>query len=408
MTCRRLRIAALTLAFTILALPWSRATAAPPIELGQTVPVETDLAEKDVRTAKDIWVEMIDGASVSIDTAQFYVANREGSDLEPVLAALERAAKRGVKVRVLLSALKRMLEGDPASVARLRALPGGVVETLDLTQKTGGILHAKYWIVDHREVYVGSQNLDWRALSQIHELGLHLQDERIARELEAVFEHDLALAQGKEPPKTGPPAPAAARPDVELVASPAVLNPPGTRAAIDALKELFDGAKTSIAVQVLDFDTADRYSKDKNAAPWLEIDTAIRAACARGVKVRMLLSHWNTARNAVTALQALAGTANLELRICEFPRAAEGFIPYARVAHSKYMIVDGETLWIGTSNWLKDYFTATRNVELIVRKRETAGQAAAIFERLWSSKFATPFDPGRSYPAPEKGEPRKE
>src|SRR5207249_170778 len=108
-----------------------------------------------------------------------------------------------VKVRVLLSALKRMIEGDPASVARLKALPGAVVETLDLSKTTGGILHAKYWVVDRKEVYVGSQNLDWRSLSQIHELGLRVRDERIAKELDGIFEHDLALARGKVPPGSG-------------------------------------------------------------------------------------------------------------------------------------------------------------------------------------------------------------
>jgi len=406
---------ALAAALSLAALaPRADAGEAPAIELVQTVPAETDLALKELRHAKDVWVDMIDGAKSTIDCAQFYVTNKAGSDLDKVLAALERAAKRGVKVRVMLSATpKRMLDGDPTSVARLKAMPGAILEALDLSDVTGGILHAKYWVVDAAEVYVGSQNLDWRSLSQIHELGLRIRDARIAAELGRIFERDLALAQGRKLADDAKDAPAAgsatARPEVELVASPAKLNPKGTRSALEALQELLAGARTSVDIQLLDFDTFDRYSREKNKAKWTDIEDALRATAARGVKVRMLLSHWNTERKALGALKKLAEIKGLEIRISEFPRSEkEGFIPYARVAHSKFMVVDGGALWVGTSNWLKDYFTASRNVELIVRKPEVAQQGAAVFERLWASKYASAFDPAKSYPAPEKGEPRKE
>lgn len=68
---------------------------------------------------------MIRSARQRVDLAEFYVTNgpdRASSALEPVLRALEEAGARGVKVRVLLSA--RMLDQDPPSVARLRAIPG--------------------------------------------------------------------------------------------------------------------------------------------------------------------------------------------------------------------------------------------------------------------------------------------
>lgn len=35
-----------------------------------------------------------------------------------------------------------------------------------------GVLHTKLWLIDRTHVYVGSANMDWRALSQVKELGL--------------------------------------------------------------------------------------------------------------------------------------------------------------------------------------------------------------------------------------------
>jgi hypothetical protein len=65
--------------------------------------------------------------------------------------------------------------------------------------------------------------------------------------------------------------------------------------------------------------------------------------------------------------------------------------------------VDGEVLWLGTSNWSQDYFTASRNVEIIAREKGLAAQADGIFERLWNSRFCTRLDPGKAY-TPRKRE----
>lgn len=43
--------------------------------------------------------------------------------------------------------------------------------TLLLDQWWGsGIVHAKVWISDHRNVYIGSANNDWKSLTQVHSL----------------------------------------------------------------------------------------------------------------------------------------------------------------------------------------------------------------------------------------------
>ena len=43
------------------------------------------------------------------------------------------------------------------------------VRSLDMTHLTGGgILHTKMWLVDGKHFYLGSANLDWRALTQVY------------------------------------------------------------------------------------------------------------------------------------------------------------------------------------------------------------------------------------------------
>src|SRR5262249_29955902 len=132
----------------------------------------------------------------------------------------------------------KMVKQDPATFERMKAIEGAAARTYDLSKLTGGILHAKYWVIDGAEVFVGSQNFDWRSLAHIHEAGLRVRDERIAGQLGRVFETDWQVAEtGALPsfPEASPPA-AGPPPEIELVASPPGLTPPDIRPAIVALK----------------------------------------------------------------------------------------------------------------------------------------------------------------------------
>jgi HKD family nuclease len=137
-----------------------------------------------------------------------------------------------------------------------------------------------------------------------------------------------------------------------------------------------------------------------------DIDNDLRAAAIRGVKVELLVSHWNTEKPEIHHLKSLSLVPGIEVRISTVPQASQGHIPYGRVTHSKYMIVDGQTLWLGTSNWSQGYFLASRNLELIFRGElgtELTPQADAVFERVWSAPFTAPVEVLRDYPPPRKG-----
>jgi phosphatidylserine/phosphatidylglycerophosphate/cardiolipin synthase-like enzyme len=369
-------------------LPAGAALPEGPTRLIQSIPRETALAHPELAMAADAWVEVIRGAAKRLDFAEFYIAQVPGGALEPVLRELERAGARGVKTRFILSS--RMLDQDPASVARLRKVPGLELRIFEMKGVSSGILHAKYFLADGREAVLGSQNFDWRALEHIHELGIRTSDPALVDRLQEVFEVDWRFALDQTLPSPAKPV-TVPRSPAELVASPAFLSPGTVRDALGALTQLLGEARSSVQVQLL------TYSPVGRKGYWPAIDQALRAAAVRGVKVQLLISDWIYRSRGFAHLKSLALIPNIEVRIASIPEASTGHIPYARTIHSKYLVVDGATLWVGTSNWEEDYFEASRNVEVILRQPELAKQGGEIFSKLWNSPYVLPLDPMKAY-----------
>jgi len=379
-----------TFRFGLLILLLSTSMGAQAPQLVQSIPEGTGLEQAGLPFAKEVWSEMIRGAKRRVDMAEMYVTNTPDGYLEPVLRELEKAGTRGVKVRIMLST--HMLAGDQPSVARLRAIPGAELRSFDFGEGNRGILHAKYFVVDGEEAFVGSQNLDWRSLQHIHETGLRFRTTSLVAPLREIFEIDWEFCKTHKLPVLPKDAAPSPLPALELVASPPSLTPPAIRASLPALQEILGQAKSRIRIQLLTYSPVSGKIRF-----WPALDNALRAAAVRGVTVQLLVSDWNLASPAVDHLKSLTLIPNLEVRIVSIPESDKGHIPFARVAHSKYMTIDGSLLWLGTSNWSEDYFTSSRNVELILRDPALATQGDRIFEKLWSGRYAARLDPTKTY-----------
>jgi phosphatidylserine/phosphatidylglycerophosphate/cardiolipin synthase-like enzyme len=170
---------------------------------------------------------------------------------------------------------------------------------------------------------------------------------------------------------------------MDFMASPAQKNPEGTLETINELIKLMDSARSSIRVQVYQFSNA-AVSKGK----WLTLDSALRRAGARGVKVQLLVDAV-ALKKASSELKALAALENIEVKAVTIPEWSGGHLDYARLIHSKYMTVDGKTTWMGSENWSEGYFTQSRNVGVILSSQETTGQLDQIFSRVWNSAYAS-------------------
>lgn len=117
------------------------------------------------------------------------------------------------------------------TLEQLKAIPNLELRIIPYQKLSGGILHAKYLLVDGEQAFVGSQNFDWRALEHIHETGLRISDAKVVGQIRAIFEQDwqaqALLAQDKPvPPLPDSPTTAPTQGNY-LVASPRAYNPAG-------------------------------------------------------------------------------------------------------------------------------------------------------------------------------------
>jgi phosphatidylserine/phosphatidylglycerophosphate/cardiolipin synthase-like enzyme len=398
--------------------PGQKLTTAPPgtvpraprgraIQLVATVPVESSIGDPTLPGTAETWVSMIDSARKTIELEHFYLSHWPGERTGPVLDAIGRAARRGVQVRILLDARFRSTYPQPAE--SLGNETGIEVRWLDMKQVSGsGVQHAKFMVVDQAWTFVGSQNFDWRALKHIHELGVKVWDPRVAGMYQRVFEYDWKVAEpGAEPAVAGSagrlPSAAHAMLPLRLLQaegdtaiiwptfSPQGHIPDSLFWDLDHILRLIDSARDEVVVQLLSYGLGRGAGRDSS------IDVALRRAARRGVKVRMLVSDWQADNARIKDLQSLTEVPNVEAKLSTVPEWSGGYIPFARVEHCKYMVVDTLWTWVGTSNWEPDYFHTSRNAALAIANRNIARQARAIFETGWGAKTARTVKAGATY-----------
>lgn len=367
-------------------------------EIVETVPVETDLDSHKLRDTLDVWLAMIGGAGKTIDVEQFYVSGEKGELLEKVIEALFDAAKRGVAIRFIADA--KFHKTYPEILDRLDTGENITVRIIDFGSLTnGGVQHAKFFIVDREEVYLGSANFDWRALKHIREIGVRFRHSRAAACFTDLFELDWQLCEtpGMEVKPLSYKVPFCLD-DLRFtpIFAPQGLIPDRALWNLDALINLIGKAREEVRIQLLSYSPI--HGKDEY---WPDLDNALRSAATRGVKVRLLVSDWCKRAPKIDHLKSLSLVPGIEVKLITIPPYSGGFIPFARVSHAKYMIVDTDRSWIGTSNWQKDYFHRSRNVGLIVESADVASTLKGIFEKDWSSRYACLIDPAEDYVPPK-------
>jgi len=360
------------------------------VEVVQSVPIETTLEVPGIRLTQDVWVEMISAAQRTIDLEEFYVNNEAGQSLEPVLDAIRAAAARGVQVRLIVDAgFYKTYPDVPNEFAQIQNMQ---VKTIDFSS-LGGIQHSKYFVIDQSQTFLGSANLDWLALTHIHEVGLKIDNSDISASLESVFEKDwqagTSLGQNSTFVDNSSNLRFFTPADLDidansmnLVASPQSDDPDGVSDSLTAVTQLMGSAHNSLKLQVYEFDT----SIYKSAQHWMVLDQAVRAAAARGVQVQILVDK-AALKAGKKDLEALAGVQNIQVKIVTVPQWSGGVIPYSRLVHSKYFVVDGTSGWVGTENWEQTYFTGSRNVGLVLNSADIAGKLGQIFDQVWSSDY---------------------
>lgn len=107
---------------------------------------------------------------------------------EPLIMALETAASRGVKVRLMVAGHSVY----PWTVWCGRSFYDSLLRAgVEIYEYRRGILHSKTLTIDGQWSFVGSANFDYRSFLLNFEVGVALYGEEFARELESQFETDL-------------------------------------------------------------------------------------------------------------------------------------------------------------------------------------------------------------------------
>lgn len=143
--------------------------------------------DSDLETLHALLFGAINEAELQITLATSYFV-----PTHPLVAALESAAQRGVRVRLLLSGTS----AHYATILAARSYYDTLLESgVEIYEYTGGLLHSKTLTIDGRWSFVGTPNFDARSLLLNFEVGVILYDKQAADLLEEQFEQDLQSAR---------------------------------------------------------------------------------------------------------------------------------------------------------------------------------------------------------------------
>ncbi|GAA6741027.1 phospholipase D-like domain-containing protein [Thermus oshimai] len=256
-----------------------------------------------------------------------------------VVEALGEAVARGVKVRVLL---EREPSGGRVDLTVYQALKERGVEVRLTTPFRFVFVHEKSLVVDRKWAWVGTMNFTGSSFSANREYALILDDPKEVAEVARVFEADwkgerLDLSRSL------------------LVWAPSrVLGGVKEGNAREVLLALIQGAKRELFLE-----------HQAMADP--EVLAALRAALARGVRVRLVGSPAEPGDTYFLAGAEALREAGAEVR----------FLPDPYV-HAKVLVQDGEVALLGSINLSANSLNANRELAVRLSRKE----APEAFARL--------------------------
>ena len=111
----------------------------------------------------------------------------------------------------------------------------------------------------------------------------------------------------------------------------------------------------------------------------------------------MAVSDWNLKKPGINSIKDLARVKGIVVKVFSIPEYSKGFIPYARVIHSKVLRVDDIVSMVSTSNWGHGYFYGSRNIEVTLKLKNIALILDKLFNELWDSDYGSILDPEKEY-----------
>lgn len=334
------------------------------VEIVETVP--TDLDDPNIRNTGEVWLELFESAENTIDIEAPYFYSYSTGDIAEVYQALDEAAGRGVQIRILANTWDsglNYISGSPN------------INVLTPSEDVLAV-HAKYFIVDNRVVFVGSQNWSYSAVQNNHEVGLLLGNEQIAGAYTCIFENGWEEAGGEirgasywEADWIYP-----------VASGPAM--PPEARNTIDVFENIINSAQESVRVYIYVFSTGSGVNP---------LATALLSAAERGVEVQLMTDAWyysdlwpgedlDDSIDFSERLEELAEVGGISVKTINLGQ-------YSR-AHQKVVVADGERAYVGSANWTSSSMYERREVGVAFEDSTLAATLSESFDTYWGSKYA--------------------
>ena len=335
----------------------------------------------DSESAMKSLIADIDAAAVSVHT-EFYIWSA-GGFVDDFVAALVRAAQRGVTCSALMDSLGSRPFFKTESVARLRAAGVRVVEVLPVNPLRALFVrfdlrdHRKIAVIDRRIAYTGSMNIaDPRLFKQDAGVGEWVDamvriEGPAAWALEAVSLSLTALQTGAD---FAPPPP----PDLPASGSSLVqIFPSGPQSSSRHIEQLLLEAIYSAQREIV--------LTTPYFIPSEALLTALRSAAMRGVHVVLIVP-----ARVDSLLVRFASNAYFNDLLpygVEVLRFTDGLL------HTKSMVIDGQVTVFGTVNLDIRSFELNFEVSVIVYDQPFSGATRALQDRY--IQRSRPIDPAQ-------------
>lgn len=268
-----------------------------------------------------------------------------------IIDELERAQRRGLRVRVMLEREPYGTFNAPQeSFDRLRDLGVEVQWGPEGFQYT----HAKYMVIDRQVLVISNQNYTAAGFTRNREFGVVTTVAAQVDQAQAIFDADWN------------------REAIDAVNGPLVVSPGNARSEVLAL---INSSRVQLWMYA-------EVLQDE------EVTAALDAAADRGVDVRILVNPTTDEEDVTYFLDAMSH--GVQIRVLEDP-----------YVHAKLMIVDGSAALIGSHNYTYTSLELNRELGLVVTDVQSLELVTSIYERDWAR--AIPVDtislttPGSTY-----------
>jgi phosphatidylserine/phosphatidylglycerophosphate/cardiolipin synthase-like enzyme len=306
--------------------------------------VRMDRPQAQAGELKGKLLELLSSARREIDAAIYAVSDPE------VIAALEGACARGVKLRVLTEAEE--YHGQLAGLGCLQLRLDG----------NDRLMHDKFMIVDGELVWTGSANWSEGSFYYDANNGLVIKDRELARAYAREFEE--MFRSGRFGPAKRDENPE----EFEVAGLPVEVYFAPTDRPRQALLRLIGQARERLELAMF-------YYTDE-ALHW-----ALLAALARGVQVRAVFDSRGFENRAVSMMDELLA---LGAGVIE---ALPGLV------HHKFVVIDRAIVVTGSANWTASGMDYNDEDLVVIHSPELAARYAAEFDRLYQDALAYDRDP---------------